>query len=106
MKVNGPAIYASRAHPPYRDGKLRFTALPDGTVNAIYLLNEGEPPPARVRLAVLSPARGAALRILGVAGNPGWRQTSGGIDIDIPAAARRSLAHAYAFTLQITAVRQ
>ena len=42
MKVNGEAIYGTRPIAPYKEAKTCFTALPDGTVHAIYLADEDE----------------------------------------------------------------
>ena len=45
MKVNAEAIYETRPIAPYKEAKICFTALPDGTVYAIYLADEDEAAP-------------------------------------------------------------
>ncbi|MEN6310506.1 MAG: alpha-L-fucosidase, partial [Acidobacteriota bacterium] len=42
MNVNGEAIYKTRPVAPYKEAKTCFTALPDGTVCAVYLADEDE----------------------------------------------------------------
>jgi len=42
MKINNEAIYNTRPIAPYREGKVCFTQLKDGTVYAIYLTDENE----------------------------------------------------------------
>lgn len=101
MKVNGSALYASRTFPPYRDGKLRYTRLKDGTVNAIYLLDAGEAPPRQIALAGAIPAAGARPEILGVRARLASHRSGEGLVVDIPSSARRALAGAYAFTVRI-----
>ncbi len=42
MKINGEAIYNSHPVQPYKEGKVCFTQLKDGTTYAIYLVDENE----------------------------------------------------------------
>ncbi|MCX6169382.1 MAG: alpha-L-fucosidase [Ignavibacteriales bacterium] len=42
MKINDEAIYNTRPVAPYREGKICFTRLKDGTTYAIYLADENE----------------------------------------------------------------
>jgi alpha-L-fucosidase len=43
MKINGNAIYNTRAVKPYREGKFAWTEAKDGTRYAIYLAGDDEP---------------------------------------------------------------
>lgn len=107
MQVNSEAIYASRAIAPYREGKLRFTTLRDGTVYAIYLADEKErQPPAQLTLKGLTPADGAELRLLGADTPLTWKRAGGGIVIAIPAAVRKQVAGAYAWAIRVAAIRK
>lgn len=106
LKLNGRAIYASRPLAPYHDGKLRFTRLPDGTVNAIYLLDENEPAPSQLLLPGVTAAARARPGILGIAGTLRWQQQAEGLRVEIPAAVRRQLKGADAFTVSIPAARR
>ncbi|TLY49329.1 MAG: hypothetical protein E6K53_13990 [Gammaproteobacteria bacterium] len=104
MKINGSAIYASRAIAPYRDGKLRYTALKDGSVNAIYLVDEKETLPQQIALHGIAPAAGAHLRVLGDDGTLVWRRDAQGAMIELPATLREKLSGQYAFTIRISAI--
>ncbi len=51
MKINDEAIYNSRPFAPYREGKICFTQLKDGTTYAFYLADENEMTiPAEIKL--------------------------------------------------------
>lgn len=104
MQVNGNAIYASRAIAPYRDGKLRYTARKDGSVNAIYLVDENEVLPEHIVLTGLTPAPGAQLRVLGEDVALHWKRDGQRGVVELPTALRQRLSHAYAFTIRISAI--
>ena len=106
MKVNGSAIYASHPIKPYAEGKLRFTQLKDGSVNVIYLADEGETlPPATITLKGPQPAPGATVRLLGTDATLTTTRHGGVTTIAIPQDARQMLAGAYAWTIRMSAVR-
>jgi alpha-L-fucosidase len=106
MKVNGSAIYASHPIKPYAEGKLRFTQLKDGSVNLIYLADEGETlPPATITLKDPQPAPGATVRLLGTDATLTTTRQGKATIIAIPQDARKMLAGAYAWTIRISAVR-
>jgi alpha-L-fucosidase len=106
MRVNGPAIHGSRAIAPYAEDRFRFTQGSDGSVNAIWLADEGEQgPPASLVLRAFRPAPDAKLRVLGADGELAWKQRGDDIQIEFPEALRRQLAGALAWTLHIPAVR-
>ncbi|GAA0721797.1 alpha-L-fucosidase [Dokdonella soli] len=107
MKTNGEAIYASRPIAPYREGKLRFTALKDGTVYAIYPAgNEEQQLPATIILNGVIPAKNATMRILGSPAPLSWRREGKGTAIGIPAAVRKQTVGAYAWTIRISEIRK
>jgi len=106
MQANGSAIHGSRAIAPYGEGRFRFTQGKDGSVNAIWLADEGgQEPPASVVLRSFKPAPGAKLQVLGVDGELAWQQRGEGIHVELPDAMRRKLAGSLAWTLRISAVR-
>ena len=56
MSINGEAIYNTRPIAPYKDGKISFTSLKNGTVFAIYLADENETgPPAKIVIPGIRP---------------------------------------------------
>lgn len=65
-KVNGEAIYGTRALPPYKAGKVAFTKAKDGTRFAIYLPAENEARiPPEISLEHFSIAPGSRVTLLG-----------------------------------------
>lgn len=106
MDINGSAIHGSRAMAPYAEGKFRFTQAKDGGVNAIWLADAGEgEPPASLVLHAFKPAKGATLRILGAGDALAWQPQGNGVRVDLPAAVRRQLVGALAWTLHFSAVQ-
>ncbi|KAA2240628.1 alpha-L-fucosidase [Chitinophaga agrisoli] len=101
MQVNGDAIYGTRAVAPYKDGKICFTRKKDGSICAIYLLDENEKLPATVSFSGITPAKGATLTLLGAKGKLNWKTNSnGGVQITIPASLQQqSWQHAIAIKI-------
>jgi alpha-L-fucosidase len=100
MKVNGQAIYGTRPIAPYKEAKTCFTALPDGTVHAIYLADEDEAsPPTKVMLTSVAPAEGTAVRMLGVKEAVRWEKVGKGALLTLPASAvaKPPCRHAWVF---------
>ncbi|HOW86432.1 MAG TPA: alpha-L-fucosidase [Candidatus Aminicenantes bacterium] len=88
LDVNGRAIYGTRPIAPYKEAKTCYTALPDGTVHAIYLADEDEAaPPAKIMLTSLAPAPGTAVRMLGVREPVRWEKVGKGALLTVPAGA-------------------
>ncbi len=103
MRVNGAAIYGTRPVAPYKDGKVCFTALPDGTVFAVYLADEDEAaPPAKVALNSLRPADGTRVRMLGVDGAVSWEKNGKGALLTVPERALKTppCRYAWAFSFK------
>lgn len=102
MKINGEAIYNTRPIAPYKDGKVRFTSLKDGTVYAIYLADENESaPPAKISLTGLAPAKDVKLQLLGSSVPLTWERIDNGVLISIPEEARKNVVGKYAWTIKI-----
>ena len=102
MRVNGEAIYASRAVAPYRDGKFRFTRLKDGTEYAIYLPDANESTlPTTLRVPGGAPAANAEVTLLGHTTPLTWRRDGDATTVEIPAEVRRKTAGAYAWTFRL-----
>jgi alpha-L-fucosidase len=102
MKINGEAIYNTRPISPYKEGKICFTSLSDGTVYAIYLADEDETePPAKVWLTGFTPKPGAQLQLLGSSTPLTWERIGKGVLINISDAVRKKAPSKYAWTIKI-----
>jgi alpha-L-fucosidase len=103
MKVNSGAIYGTRAVAPYKEGKICFTRMRDGVINAIYLAGEGETqPPETIRIGSFTPRAGSAVSMLGVRDPVHWENGPGGFVIHVPESARTSPPCDHAWTFRFT----
>ena len=97
MKVNGEAIYATRAVAPYKQGRVCLTRKGD-TVYAIYLADEGQDePPAEVVVPAI--VGGQSVRMLGAAEPVPSTFGPQGLTIRLPESVRKSppCRHAWSF---------
>ena len=106
MKVNGEAIYGTRAVAPYKNGQVVFTRK-GHYVYAIYLTqNEGDPFPDQINFAGLKPKPGTPIHLLGLKKPLSWRtEPSGGTTIDLPSSVQKSppCLHAIAVKFEMVA---
>lgn len=102
MKLNGDAIYSTRAVAPYKEGKVCYTEAPDGTINAIYL-SDGEEsrPPAAISLPSFSPRSGSTVTMLGVDEPLTWEPDGAGCLIRIPESVRSAPPCHHAWTIRL-----
>ena len=106
MNINGEAIYNTRPVAPYKEGKICFTTLRDGTVYAIYLAEEDETsPPSRIVVYSHRPPDGGEIHLLGIPEPLRWEKTGKGALIYLPAAAVSRPPCRYAWTLKISGPR-
>ncbi len=103
IKVNGEAIYATRAMEPYKSGNICFTRSKDSkAVYALYLPGEKETTlPAVVTLEGFTPASGATVSLLGAKGSLKWQKTATGCRITVPASLRTNLPCREAWAFRI-----
>ncbi len=103
MKINGSALYYSRAVAPYKEGKVCYTRLPDHSINAIYLADDGETTmPATVEIRAFAPEAGSAVTMLGVNEPLTWENVAGGCVIKIPESLRSNPPCRYAWAFHFT----
>jgi len=104
MEVNGSALYGTRAVAPYREGRLCYTRLPDGSTHAIYLGAAGElSPPAQLTMQAFTPQAGSRVRMLGVAEPLSWELHPEGVVVQIPESVRENPPCEHAWVLRFTA---
>jgi alpha-L-fucosidase len=103
MEVNGTAIHGTHPMAPYQEGRFRFTRGKNGRLNAIYLAEAGEEPPASISLRGLHPAPGARMQLLGSDVPLAWKKRDGITIVELPASERQRLSGALAWTLRVAA---
>jgi alpha-L-fucosidase len=99
MRVNGEAIYGTRAVPPYKQGRVCLTKKGD-KIYAILLAGENETrPPSSFAIPALRAA--SHVRMLGVADAPGATLGADGLIVSLPPAALDHPPCEHAWTFEI-----
>ncbi len=104
MKVNGNAIYSTRAVAPYKEGQLCYTRSPDRSVNVILLNSESQPGlPTSITVPSFQPLTGSKVTMFGVEKPLEWSISDKGCVIRIPESVRANppCQFAWAFRLQV-----
>ncbi len=103
MKVNGEAIYGTRAVAPYGEGKVRLTRGKDGSLYLVYLAGPGEnAPPSEISLSSHRPPAGARVTLLGYEKPLEWKAGGEGFTVAIPKEVRSQPPCKYAWTLKVS----
>jgi alpha-L-fucosidase len=102
MKVNGEAIYGTRAQAPYKEGKVCITRKGDKTLYLYYMADEGEEMPAQIGMESFSLPSGARIRMLGTEASLKWKKTDKGFIITVPEKIRKSPPSEYVWVLKAT----
>jgi alpha-L-fucosidase len=105
-KVNGEAIYGSRAMAPYAEGQVRMTRQPDGNTFFVYLSNAPEAGmPREIHVASHQPAYGAEVTLLGTTAKLPWRTNGEGFVATIPDQVRVNPPCEHAWTVKVSSLR-
>lgn len=101
MDVNGGAIHGSKSIAPFKSGKVAFTQNKDGSVNAIYLAEEGEAMPETIAVEGLDIGKIRSVELLGSGAVKKFKQKKGVLTISAPEAVRNNppCDHAWTFVL-------
>jgi alpha-L-fucosidase len=103
MKVNSEAIYESHPVRPYKEGKVCFTQLNDGTTYLVYLADENEDClPAEITLRNYLLSAGSKIEFLGTGKEITWKTKDSGFIMEFPAELRYSVPCSYAWTFKIS----
>jgi alpha-L-fucosidase len=106
IKVNGEAIYGSRAIAPYAEGRVRMTRQPNGNVFFVYLADTANAGmPQEIRLASHRPADGAEVTLLGTGASLPWRAEGNGFVVTIPDQVRTNPPCQHAWTIKVSRLR-
>ncbi|RZJ64696.1 MAG: alpha-L-fucosidase, partial [Flavobacterium sp.] len=97
MNINKEAIYASRPIAPYKQANVCYTTTKEGSVYAIYLLEENVVSPSKINLKGF-PEITKTINLLGVKEKLKWKQANGSLTIDLSASAKK-LQHALVFKI-------
>jgi alpha-L-fucosidase len=103
MKVNGDAIYSTRAIAPYKEGNVCYTRMRDGSINAIYLPTDSVSPlPVTITVPSFAPKPGSSVTMLGVSEPLTWEKKGTGCVIRVPYSVRTNPPCRYAWAFHFT----
>jgi alpha-L-fucosidase len=102
MKINSEAIYNTSPVEPYKEGKVCFTKLKDGTVYVIYLADENENTfPEKLIFEKFIPSSDAGIELLGTGINLKGKKNDNFYEIEFPENIRKNIPNKYAWVLKI-----
>jgi alpha-L-fucosidase len=105
MRVNGEAIYGTRALAPNSQDCIRMTRGKDGSAYFVYLApGQDTTLPAEVRVPAHQPAAGALVTLLGFREPLVWRADGDGFVVSIPQSARTPSATG-AWAVRVSSLR-
>lgn len=106
MKINSSAIYETNAIAPFKEDNICFTQNKNGSVNVIYLAEDGEDKiPAEITVKSINPAKGAKIKLLGSKMNLKWKSNASGFTVFIPENLRTNPPSKYAWVFHISKIK-
>jgi len=102
MKVNGEAIYGTRALSPYKEGKVSISKKGDNTIFIYYQADEGEKMPLQIGMTTYSVPAGAKIQMLGTGTVLKWQKNGNGFLVSIPEKLRNSPPSKYVWVMKAT----
>lgn len=103
LKLNGEAIYSTRAVKPYKAGNIAFTRGKDGMLYAIYLAGDGERTiPEKITLKDLNITSESRISLLGDPTPLHYESVNGACEVSIPGstATKPYCEHAWVLKIQ------
>jgi alpha-L-fucosidase len=102
MKVNGEAIYGTRALAPYKEGKVCISKKGGNTIFIYYLADEKEIMPSHIGMTTFSLPEGSRLEMVGPGTSLKWQKNGNGFVIDIPEKIKSSPPSKYVWVMKAT----
>jgi alpha-L-fucosidase len=102
MKVNGEAIYGTRALAPYKDGNVCISKKGSNTVYIYYMAAENEVMPSQIGMTTYSLPASAKVEMLGNGISLKWQKNGNGFLISIPEKIRNSPPSKYVWVMKAT----
>ncbi len=105
LKVNGEAIYNSKAIAPFKEGNICMTQQANGNVYFLYLAAKDENTlPARISIKSMQPVPGTKVTILGSKTSLRWQKEGTGFVVTIPENLRKNKPCDYAWVIKVTGI--
>ncbi len=100
MKVNGEAIYGSRAIAPYKEGNICISGKGDNTIFIYCMTDDKETIPSHVAMTTFRLPEGSKVEMIGSGTRLKWQKTANGFDITIPEKIRKSPPSKYVLVMK------
>ena len=100
MKVNGEAIYGTRALAPYKEGKVCISKKGDNTIYIYYLAEENEAMPSNIEMTTFSLPAGSKVQLVGQGTPLKWRKNGNGFVINLPEKIKKSPPSKYVWVMK------
>ena len=84
MKVNGEAIYGTRAMAPYKDGKVCINSKGENTWYVFYMADEGEKLPGKITMRGINLPRNSRVSVVGSKTTCRWSNEGDSFSIQLP----------------------
>lgn len=104
MKINGEAIYSTRAIAPYKETNICYTQKKNtNDIYAIYLAEENQTElPAEVMIYSFQPKTGSKIKLLGSDVSLKWKKSGKGTLISVPASLQKNPPSKFAWAFKMT----
>lgn len=100
MKVNGEAIYGTRALTPYKEGKVCISKKGNNTVYIYYMADENETMPSQIGMTTFSLPANSKIALLGSSTQLNWQKNGNGFIVTIPDRIRKAPPSDYVWVLK------
>ena len=101
MKINGEAIYGTRAMAPYKDGKVCINRKGDDLMYLFYMADEGEKMPASVTMNGMTLPSGSQVTVLGSGTRCSWKNGTDSFTVSVPQQVRNNPPSDHVWVLKI-----
>lgn len=101
MKVNGEAVYGTRAMAPYKDGKVCINRKGDNLMYLFYMAGEGENMPSEITMNGLTLPSGARVTVQGSGTVCKWKNGPDSFTVTMPPRVRRNPPSDYVWVMKI-----
>jgi alpha-L-fucosidase len=102
MKVNGEAIYGTRAISPYKEGQVCITKKGDNTLYLYYMADENGKMPAEIGMSTFSLPANTRLKMVGTNTFLKWKKSGNGFKIVIPEKIGKTPPSDYVWVIKAT----
>ncbi|MCK7531799.1 MAG: hypothetical protein MZV63_12625 [Marinilabiliales bacterium] len=101
MKINGEAIYGTRAMAPYKDGKVCINRKGDDLMYLFYMADEGEKMPSSVTMKGVTLPAGSKVSVVGAGTRCSWKNGPDSFSVTVPQQVRNNPPSDHVWVMKI-----